>query len=579
MTKLAFSAASGVRRALRVLSVPLISLLFLYFLLVTLSHNHVAVAAHMPVAVPGTLPPQPKVLVTPTHAAISVVGVTPVKALVLASSGLPAKGEIVTFTVVPANGGEFDSQTKTTSLHDGIATVVFTASTTAQIVTITAESLGVLGSASISVEAKSPANIRMSSTPQTLPADGQSTAAITATVTDMYGNPTAGKNISFLATGGNILGADSNTDKNGNAAATFRAGTVASSAVVTAIVSQVQAGTVITLTAGQPRRIHLGLDRQTIRVGDSTTISVTVLDALTNSVPGVPVTLTASTGKLSAVPSLLVERSDKQLVVSTSPGGKAFALLTGVETGNAIVTATTSGVEESVVITVDEAMLLLPLILGPDNPLPSIINGAFAQGPNVGWASTWPTGPQDVIIVRCDGLNDSAVRSGCGGEYLAWLGGRRVPQEMYLSQAITSPLPSTYSAQLRYRFFTFSDRTSTCDLDYALITINGTETKRYNLCSSQDTNSWTSDSISLTDFRGKPIDLSFGIHLSGGALGNFFLDDITICGDPQHVASERACASAIANSIQQLPSASDDVTSTFLGVETRAVDQNSQLGD
>ena len=510
--------------------------MFLLIILVTsLCYSNLAVASPAADDLPGTLPPLPSVVVTPTQGNIAVGGLTVVKALVRTSDGSLAKNEVVTFTATPANGGTFIPEIVQTSPVDGKATTVFTASTVAQVMTIQAAALGVVGTSTITITAGEPARIALVASPSVLPADKQSVSNITATVVDAYGNPATGENVSFEATGGEILSADPSTNGQGKASATLRSGSLTGTAVVTASINQLIARTTVTLTSGNPAYVFLAVEPQSIRPGGSARISVTVVDAFTNTVSGNPVTITASSGRLNGVSSTGTLADRDQIVVMTKDNGEATAVLTGDSAGISTVTVEATGVQQiaSTALTVENGASYFPYVVRLDNPLPALVNGDFTNGPNSGWEQEWISGPQDQMIVLCENLRDSAVKSGCGAPYLAWLGGRREKQEMRLSQVLTGLLPNNYNLQLRYRYFTFSTRANNdCNLDYAQVSILSdgitTEVRRYQLCSSQDTNQWVSDTINLGSFRNKSITLQFSISLSGGALGNFFLDDINL---------------------------------------------------
>lgn len=481
---------------------------------------------------PGTLPPS--VVVTPTHNTISVGGLTVVKAEVREADGKLAKNVTVVFSVAPLAGGAFSSETAQTSPVDGKAIVDFTASTTAQVVTIQAQSLGVTGTSKLTVTAKPPASIGLAVYPSTLPADNLSTSIITATVADMFGNAVADESVFFTADGGAILGQIATTDSSGRANTVFRSGSLTGVAAITATVRQVSARTSVTLTRGTPKYMSLDIEPKTIRAGERSVISVSVLDAFTNGLPGIPVTLTASSGLLSEVAGAQAPSSERELVVTTGANGQAGAVLLGESEGSITVTSAAPGIQlvSSAIVTVQQALLYVPHIQKPDNPLPALVNGNFNNGPDSGWKQRWETGPQDQMIVKCNSIRDNAVRSDCGTPYAAWLGGRREPQQMHLSQAVTAPLPNTYDAQLTYRYFTFSSRAGNdCEKDHAQVAIlrdSNVTTQKYKLCSTQDTNTWVPATIILTGTRGLSVTVEFSIVLQGGALGNFFVDDVSL---------------------------------------------------
>lgn len=531
MIRYTSSRFSSLLMTVRLSRILLVGASLFILLLASLSQTGTMAAPLQTENLPGTLPPS--VVVTPTHNTISVGGLTVVKAQVRGTGGALAKNEIVTFSVVPQTGGTFTEETAQTSPVDGKATVDFVASTIAQVVTIQAHALGVTGTSKLTITAKPPASIGLAVYPSSLPADNQSTSIITATVADMFGNAVADESVFFTADGGVILGQIATTDSSGRANTVFRSGSLTGVAVITATVRQVSARTAVTLTHGTPKFMFLDIEPKTIRAGESSVISVSVLDASTNGLPGIPVTLTASSGLLSEVASAQTPSSERELVVTTGANGQAGAVLLGESEGSITVTSAAPGIQlvSSAIVTVQQALLYIPHIQKPDNPLPALVNGNFNNGPGSGWEQRWETRPQDQMIVRCDSIRDNAVKLGCGTPYAAWLGGRRVPQQMHLSQAVTAPLPNTYDAQLTYRYFTFSSRAGNdCEKDYAQVAIlhgSNVTTQKYNLCSTQDTNAWVPATIILTGTRGLSVTVEFSIVLQGGALGNFFVDDVS----------------------------------------------------
>jgi len=418
----------------------------------------------------------------------------------------------------------------------GVASTVLRAGTAVTVATVTARAGDKEISAKADFVAGSPATLTVTAIPMTLIADGVQTAAVTVTVTDRLAHPVTGAQVGFAASLGNITPAAAATGPNGRAAAVFTAGTVVGQAMVTATVAGLTSPVTLTLMAGTPTSMTLAVTPQYLRVGASANVTAEVHDRYANPVAGTPVTFSAPDAlgrfveldRVGATPS-------HSVTVSTGVNGAAYALLVTTGVGTDTVTAIAAALQKGISITVDNALVMLPIIERkdpPPPPLPVLANGNFEAGPEAGWSQRHILGPQDPMIVLCNSIADPAVRTRCSTSvYIAWLGGRRVAENMELFQT-TAALPEVYPAQVKFFYLTFSDRPgSECNRDYARVLANDVEIRRYPLCSTQDTNAWTADLVDLAAFSGVPLTLKFNIVLSGGRLGNFFIDDVALCSD------------------------------------------------
>lgn len=416
----------------------------------------------------------------------------------------------------------------------GVASTVLRAGTAVTVATVTARAGDRQIIRQVELVPGPPATLTVTAFPTTLVANGVQTATIAVIVTDQLAHRVAGAPVGFAAALGTVAPAVAATGPNGRATVVFTAGTAIGQAVVTATVAGLTSPVTLTLVVEAPTSLTLAVTPQYLRVGASANVTAEVRDRYANPVAGAPVLFSApdvlgrfvDPARAGAAPA-------HSVTVNTGVNGAAHALLATTGVGAGTVTATAAVLQQGIDIVVDNALVMLPIIQRkdppPPPPLPMLANGNFEAGPGVGWAQAWPAGTQDEIVIACAAISDPIVRAGCGGIYLAWLGGRRVVVQMEIYQT-TSALPAVYTAQVKFRYLTFSDR-SECNRDYARVLANDVEIRRYSLCSTQDTNAWTADLVNLANFSGQAITLKFNIVLSGGRLGNFFVDDVALCSD------------------------------------------------
>ncbi|MBC7263335.1 MAG: right-handed parallel beta-helix repeat-containing protein [Chloroflexi bacterium] len=125
------------------------------------------------VAVPNTIP---------TGLATSIVTAT-----VRDQLGNLIDGATIYFSVNPPTLGTVNPVSSVTAA--GVATTTFRSATTPGVATVSANWGYVTGSVPITITAGAPYTITLVAYPTSIPADGVSTAALTATVVDLFGNP------------------------------------------------------------------------------------------------------------------------------------------------------------------------------------------------------------------------------------------------------------------------------------------------------------------------------------------------------------------------------------------------------
>ncbi len=181
----------------------------------------------------------------------------------------------------------------------------------------------------------SPAHLVLQASPAVLPADGQSTAEITATVTDSSNNPVPdGTIVHFELLSGNGTLESYKPTTGGVAATKLQSATEPGVAVIRASVGAVSDTVTVRYTVGGPAVINLVADSSSILADGVTTTLVRayVYDAAGNPVEdGTPVSFTTDLGNITS-------RSQTQ-------GGVAVASFSGTKTGVATIVASAGGAQ------------------------------------------------------------------------------------------------------------------------------------------------------------------------------------------------------------------------------------------
>jgi hypothetical protein len=160
----------------------------------------------------------------------------------------------------------------------------------------------------------------------------------------------------------------------------------------------------------------------------------------------------------------------------------------------------------------------MPLIFMTEPPpLPSLDNGDFEAGQDGSWTES---SQQDVpLIVNSFEPNPLTPHSGKWG---GWLGGV-YEEEADLSQEVSIP-PDSTSVFLTYWYWISS--VDDCGFDHGWVEVNGTKLKNYDLCSTNNTNSWVKHSVDISNFAGQTVTINFHVDTDDIFNSNFFLDDV-----------------------------------------------------
>jgi hypothetical protein len=225
------------------------------------------------------------------------------------SYGNPVGGVGVTFTRLSGNGSVTTSSAVTTA--DGMASTAYILGTTAGAESIRADVTGLTGAAAtfnLTSNAGAPtAVVPVSRGAQHITAGGSLAGPLVALVTDSHGNPVLGANVAWrIISGFGSLSADhSSTNAMGEASVTFTADGRAGTTLVSASIGESSVQFTIVVDVGEATQMSIaGGNGQSAAVGAALQdeLSVLVVDAHANAVPGVAVTfaVAANNGSLSA---------------------------------------------------------------------------------------------------------------------------------------------------------------------------------------------------------------------------------------------------------------------------------------
>jgi hypothetical protein len=271
------------------------------------------------------------------------------------------------------------------SLDFGKVLVSLIAGTTPGVALIKCESGNVTQSINMTIGSPSDvASIILSSNPTSLPADGGSSSAITATVLDASGNPLNkdGVQIKFTTTLGNFAAADGSKPKTITVSTTWvdpvwlmtRAGKVVVSliagkesgiALITCESGGVTQTTNVTIgTSGQVASITLSASPTSLPAdgASSSTLTAQLLDTSGNliNLSSIPVTFTTTLGHFSNNLQTITVTSQSTTAV---PGKVVVSLMAGTTSGMALIKCESGGVTQSTNITIGSSAQVASITL------------------------------------------------------------------------------------------------------------------------------------------------------------------------------------------------------------------------
>ena len=200
--------------------------------------------------------------------------------------------------------------------------------------------------------------------------------------------PHSGTHVSFTTTLGSVQPSETETDINGRAVVSFKAGTVSGFATIVASSGAATTGTngalVIAVGAAAVGRLTLVANPTRVSAsGGTSTITATVQDAVGNVLGNIPVTFTTDAGSLSA----LVATSDQNGNATTTLTTNATAKVTA--TGGVAITSgtttTATPITQTVTVSVNAASTVT---IGEPSPAGASVGQSvtlpitYAQNPN-----------------------------------------------------------------------------------------------------------------------------------------------------------------------------------------------------
>ncbi len=246
-------------------------------------------------------------------------------------------GTVVTFTTSLGNLGS-DTVAKTTT--SGVAAAVLTSSNATGTAFITATAGIAVDAVAVTFEAGPPYTVTLVAYPT--PITVGNTSALTATVTDQYGNPVAdGTVVTFTTDLGNVGSQLALKHTTGGLATAELTSEVDGTATVTATADSKYDTVLVTFLPDLPDTLTLAADPTTLTVGETSTLTATVTDRYDNDVAdGTMVHFETNLGSLGST-----------TIDKPTTSGIAVATLTSLLPGTAAITATADPVSDTAGVT------------------------------------------------------------------------------------------------------------------------------------------------------------------------------------------------------------------------------------
>ncbi len=142
----------------------------------------------------------------------------------------------------------------------------------------------------------------------------------------------------------------------------------------------------------------------------------------------------------------------------------------------------------------------------------AIINGNFEAGRGVGWIETSTNGWELVV--------NTLPLAPPSGAWAAWLGGDDNELSV-IGQQVTIP-----AGQPILGYYHAIGSLDACGNDFAIVGVNGSPVRQYNLCQSTGTGDWVWQTFDLSAFAGQSVLLEFVVMTNSSASSSWLLDDI-----------------------------------------------------
>ena len=168
----------------------------------------------------------------------------------------------------------------------------------------------------------------------------------------------------------------------------------------------------------------------------------------------------------------------------------------------------------------------LPLLRTLKSPFPSVENGHFDAVDDGTWQAT---SSQDESLIYADEVVADTLGhdfSAHSSPNLAWLGGI-VNEEATIRQRIWLP-PEYPDVRLSFWHVIGSNERSYGD-DRGYLELDSATLTTTDLCKDTNTDGWQRVEVSLADYVGTTVDVTFRSTQDGQEISNWFLDDVLLC--------------------------------------------------
>ncbi len=256
----------------------------------------------------------------------------------------------------------------------------------------------------------------------------------------------------------------------------------------------------------------------------------------------------------AAVVSALTTNATQNVVSNAGSGSPNRLLYVAFLNGSPVPTATNTPVPTNTTVSTNTPTSTpthtptntplpgTPTSVPANTPVPPagtqlLANPGFETGRTV-WTESSARGYQLICNTTSCGSLTVAPR---GGAWLAWLAGAN-SETSEIRQPVSIPAGSTPVLTFWYR----SVSSDWCGYDYAYANlIAGSTTiqlRRYNLCSSSNTNAWVQQQFSLAAYAGQTVTVVFRASADGSYVSSFYVDDVTLTTNGSAAAAPEADA-------------------------------------
>lgn len=161
--------------------------------------------------------------------------------------------------------------------------------------------------------------------------------------------------------------------------------------------------------------------------------------------------------------------------------------------------------------------LHFPLILrNAAGASPTLVNGDFEQGSNVGWTEYSSHGWD--LIMNTDFPTGISPH---GGSWAVWLGGGN-DEVSYINQQVTI---ASGNSHLHLWYWIASE--DVCNYDYGYVRVNSSNIYTWNLCITNNTGAWAELNLNLSAYAGQTVTLEIRSVTDSSTNSNFFIDDVS----------------------------------------------------